>query len=91
MNTIEELVKEGIRVVLIISDWLMPDIRGDEFIEIVHAKYPSIKAIMITGNADNEMIEYFRKQNSILAVFKKPWDSEELLTLIRSTFLGDDQ
>lgn len=82
--TIDELIDEGVKVILIISDWLMPGIKGDEFIKLVHERYPDIKAVMITGNADSTMIDYLRSLDSILGVLKKPWDHEELLSLIRA-------
>jgi len=82
--TIDELIDEGVKVILIISDWLMPGIKGDEFIKLVHERYPEIKAVMITGNADSTMIDYLRSLDSILGVLKKPWDHEELLSLIRA-------
>ncbi|MDA3899680.1 MAG: hypothetical protein PF637_04070 [Spirochaetes bacterium] len=63
------------RVVLIISDWLIPTINGGEFIEKVHEKYPEIRAIMITGHADGKSIERVSKNESVLAVMGKPWSS----------------
>lgn len=52
LKTIEDLEAEGVRVILIISDWLMPGIKGDKFLEIVHERYPGIRAIMITGKRE---------------------------------------
>jgi signal transduction histidine kinase len=31
-EVIEELYEEGIRIIIVISDWLMPGIKGDEFL-----------------------------------------------------------
>ena len=42
---IERLAKEGIRTVLVISDWMMPGIKGDEFLTLVSDKYPGTKGI----------------------------------------------
>lgn len=86
MDTLEELSYEGVRVVLIISDWLMPGINGDEFLENVHEKYPEIRAIMITGHADGKSIERVRKNDSVLAVMEKPWSSLELVKVIEKEF-----
>ena len=51
LATIEALEKEGVRVILIISDWLMPGIKGDEFLRIVHERYPDIKTIIFSGRS----------------------------------------
>ncbi len=86
LKAIEDLSRDEIRVVLIISDWLMPGLTGDEFLEKVHTKYPQIKAIMVTGNADDEMINRVRGFDYILAVLKKPWSDAELRRIIASAF-----
>ena len=80
---IEELVGRGIRILLIISDWLMPGIRGDEFLIAVHEKYPDIKAIMITGHADDASIERLHKEARLYKLFTKPWNKSELLQAVR--------
>jgi CheY-like chemotaxis protein len=85
LRIIDELDQEGIHVVLIISDWLMPGIKGDEFIEIVKQKHPEIKVIMITGQADKSAIERVSGIASVVAVLKKPWRAEELIHTVRST------
>jgi DNA-binding NtrC family response regulator len=82
LETVEELEREGAAVILIISDWLMPGMRGDAFIEAVKERYPGIKTILITGQADDEAIERVRKVASVLAVFKKPWNSKALIETI---------
>ncbi len=81
---IEDIKKEGIPLIMIISDWLMPGIKGDEFLEIIHEKYPEIKAIMITGHADLESLEKVKANQSVIGILKKPWDALELKNLISS-------
>jgi DNA-binding NtrC family response regulator len=82
LEAVEELEREGSEVILIISDWLMPGMRGDAFIETVKERYPGIKTILITGQADDEAIERVGKIASVLAVFKKPWNSKVLIETI---------
>lgn len=82
LTTIDELASEGIKVILIISDWLMPGIKGDVFLEEVRKKYPEIKSIMITGQADQDAINRVQQNRSVLSVFKKPWNSRELVETI---------
>lgn len=83
LETIEELEAEGTRVVLIISDWLMPGMKGDEFLRIVNQRYPDIQNIMITGNANAEDIQEFKKLKSLVAIFNKPWNRVHLADTIR--------
>lgn len=85
---ISELSQEGISLILIISDWLMPGIKGDEFLEIVHRNNPGIKAIMITGHADVTALEKVRTNTSVIGILKKPWNALELKNLISANCLN---
>ncbi|HNY16213.1 MAG TPA: response regulator [Treponemataceae bacterium] len=87
-SAIDELAREGIRVILIISDWLMPGIRGDEFIEAVGKRHPEIKVIMITGQADGAALERIRKSESVIGILGKPWNPAELAAIIRRNVDG---
>jgi DNA-binding NtrC family response regulator len=82
LGIVEELAQEDIRVIFILSDWLMPGMKGDEFIEIVQERHPEIKTILITGHADEEAIERVKKLASVLAVLKKPWNKKILIETI---------
>ncbi|HUW71282.1 MAG TPA: response regulator [bacterium] len=83
-KVIEGLTSDGIEVILIISDWLMPGIRGDQFLMQVRSQYPGIKAIMLTGHADESATARLRENNLVLAILRKPWDQMELRDLIDS-------
>jgi CheY-like chemotaxis protein len=82
LKIVEELAQENIQVIFIISDWLMPGMKGDEFLEIVNRRHPEIKTIMITGQADQQAIERVRTIDSVVAVFNKPWSSAALIDII---------
>lgn len=84
LEVIEILAKEDVKVIFIISDWLMPGMKGDEFLELVHEKYPDIHTIMITGQADQAAIDRVKQNASVLAVFTKPWNNEDLIRIIAS-------
>ncbi len=79
MQVIDELYGERVRVILVISDWLMPGIKGDEFLITLRERYPEIKSIMITGQADDEAIERVLYEAGACAVLKKPWNTEDLI------------
>ncbi len=36
LEILEDLTDEGVKIVVIVSDWLMPGMRGDEFLVKVH-------------------------------------------------------
>ncbi len=80
---IDELKLDGKVIVIIVSDWLMPGIKGDEFLEIVHKKYPDIVKIMLTGQADMQAIENAKKNANLFKCIYKPWSEEELVQTVR--------
>ncbi len=84
LESLDGLVAEGVKVIMIISDWLMPGIHGDEFLEIVNKKYPDVHAIMITGHADDAAIERTKKNASVIAILSKPWKAAELRQIIQN-------
>jgi CheY-like chemotaxis protein len=83
LEIIEELVEEGIDILVIVSDWLMPGMKGDDFLIFIHKKYPKIIKIMLTGQADEEAIERARTQANLHACLHKPWESQELIETIK--------
>jgi DNA-binding NtrC family response regulator len=82
LTAIEDLAEEGVSVIFVITDWLMPGMKGDEFLEIVCERYPAIKTIMVTGQADQDAIARVKKNASVLAVFRKPWNHDELVSIL---------
>lgn len=45
---------EGHTVVLLLSDWKMPNMTGDELFRKVHEAYPWVKLVMISGHSEAE-------------------------------------
>lgn len=79
---IEELIEEGIEIVIIVSDWLMPGMKGDEFLIRVHKSFPSIVKLMLTGQADLSSVENAKKNANLFAYVNKPWKEEELVEIL---------
>ena len=84
LDVINDLNEEGISVILIISDWLMPGLRGDELLIQIHKNYPSVIKIMLTGQADEVAIERAKKQANLHSCLSKPWLESDLLETIKS-------
>ena len=81
---ISELNDDEISVVMIISDWLMPGIKGDELLIRIHKKYPDVIKIMLTGQADEVAIDRANKQANLHRCLSKPWSEADLLETIKS-------
>jgi CheY-like chemotaxis protein len=79
LEVIEELVADSIEVLVIVSDWLMPNMRGDEFLILVHQKFPNITKIMLTGQADETAIDRAKEYANLYCCISKPWDEAYLV------------
>ena len=84
LEVIEELQGDEVDVLVIVSDWLMPGIKGDEFLILVHEKFPKIVKILLTGQADEEAIKRAVEQANLHSFLHKPWESKELITTIKT-------
>ena len=81
---IDELTREKMKIILIVSDWLMPGIKGDELLIGIHKKYPNIITIMLTGHADDNAIKNAEKNANLFACIHKPWDEKLLIETIKN-------
>ena len=84
LELIGEMAEDDIRTVLIISDWMMPKMNGDEFLLKVKEQYPHIQTMILTGQADEVKAEELRKMKVTNALLSKPWSEQELLQTINS-------
>ncbi len=86
---VDELETRGIRTVLIISDWFMPGIRGDEFLVGIHERRPDIRMILITGHAEIDSVDRARREAGLFACLQKPWRSQDLFAVIDNCLEGE--
>jgi response regulator RpfG family c-di-GMP phosphodiesterase len=84
LSIMGELSEEGLRIPLVISDWLMPGMNGDEFLIAVKDKYPNTKAIVVTGYADMITVSKTRNKINLRGVITKPWDKNELIKKVET-------
>ena len=82
LKDIEKLYSAGVEVALIVTDWLMPEMKGDEFILKVYENHPEIKTIMISGYASQQVIENISEKLKLSAFITKPWDVNILISEI---------
>lgn len=83
LGIIEEIYNNNLDIAVVISDWLMPGLRGDDFLIAVHQKFPHIIKIILTGQADETAIERARQQANLHSCLYKPWKSDELIETIK--------
>ncbi|MEG3848151.1 response regulator [Microcoleus sp. herbarium19] len=84
LELIDEFNDEEISIILIVSDWLMPGMKGDEFLIRVHQKFPNIVKIMLTGQADEAAVNRAFYEANLHRCLQKPWSESELIETIKT-------
>lgn len=84
LEILEELEEDNIEILLLVSDWLMPGMKGDELLVKVHDQYPEIIKVMLTGQADDDAVERAHQEANLHSCLRKPWNKTELIDTIKS-------
>lgn len=82
LELLEELNADGVPLVVIVSDWLMPGMKGDELLIKVHRQYPAAVTLMLTGQADEQAIERAVSEAGLFACLHKPVDGAHLMETV---------
>ncbi|MCA1994488.1 MAG: response regulator [Coleofasciculus sp. S288] len=90
-EVIEELNDDEVKILIIVSDWLMPNMKGEEFLVQVHQRFPGIVKVLLTGQADEEAIARTRQYANLHRYIPKPWDEATLIEVLESGLEGLDE
>jgi CheY-like chemotaxis protein len=82
MEITNDLVTEGITILLIISDYMMEGMKGDAFASWIRETYPQIKVVMLTGHMGKELSKELLGAQLVEKIIQKPWKEEELVELV---------
>ncbi len=69
---------------MVVSDFLMPELDGIQFLLEVRRIYPEATLILLTGYADKANAIRAINEVGIFQYLEKPWDNDDLLTVIRT-------
>ena len=83
IDSIEELLKKGVEIALLITDLNMPDMRGDVLLEKIWEQNLRIPAIVVTGEEDLYQTKLLVKKGIVKAVIKKPWKNMDFISTLR--------
>ncbi len=82
LEVIDDLIGEEIDLLLVISDYQMPGMKGDAFAETLKTKLPGVNIILLTGQISEEKSLDLISKHIVLKVLQKPWKESDLLELI---------
>jgi histidine kinase len=78
LRLIRELLDAGMTIPVVISDQLMPGMKGDEFLVGVFGIKPNIRKILLTGQASAESVGNAVNNARLYRYIAKPWDAKDL-------------
>lgn len=78
-----ELKEEGHQIPVIISDYVMPGMKGDELLTKIHEEAPDSLKILLTGQASIEGISNAINYAQLYRYIAKPWDKDDLVLTVK--------
>jgi len=83
LEVMDDLDAEGEYIALVISDHVMPEKTGVEFLTEIsqERRYHQTKKILLTGQATHQDTIAAINRARVESYFEKPWKSEELLNM----------
>lgn len=81
---LKELQQEGQALSLIIADFIMPRMRGDELLVTAHNMSPDTVTIMLTGQSDLEGVKNAINNANLYRFLEKPFNNADMVLTVRA-------
>ena len=82
LEVIRDFIDDGYEIPLVISDYIMPNMKGDELLQLIHNEHPKTLKVMLTGQANTEGITNAVNFANLYRFISKPWNSADLVMTI---------
>ena len=82
--TVVEVVPKILKLIVIVSDWVMPLKNGDVLAKYVKSLDQSVKVVVLSGKLEESKVESYITSNTIDKVIMKPWDEAYLMEVIKN-------
>ncbi|MDM8540098.1 adenylate/guanylate cyclase domain-containing protein [Desulfococcaceae bacterium HSG9] len=83
LELLDELIEEKIEIPLVISDQLMPGIKGNELLERIHSSAPQALTILLTGQASVDDVGLAVNNANLYRYIGKPWEEADLVLTVQ--------
>jgi len=90
LELFQELLEDQSDIPVMISDHIMPDMKGDELLHRVHEMSPNTLKIMLTGQADLTAVTNAINHANLYRYISKPWESTDLILTVKEAILRHD-
>jgi class 3 adenylate cyclase/DNA-binding NarL/FixJ family response regulator len=83
LEILDQLIESNVDVPVVISDHLMPGLRGDDLLIQIHKRSPSTIKIMLTGQASADAVGKVINSAQLYRYIPKPWEKDDLILTIK--------
>ncbi len=87
---LNELTQQGSQIPIIISDQIMPGMKGDELLIKVHSLFPETIKIMLTGQANVDDVGNAVNRARLYRYISKPWHDIDLCLTVKEALRSYD-
>ena len=91
LEVLLELKEENYEVAVVIADYIMPEMKGDEVLKRIHELSPQTLKIMLTGQADLEGVVNAINAAKLYRYLSKPWQAEDLKLTVKEALYSYNQ
>ena len=82
IQLIDEFKQNEKDLVLVISDFHLDDSKGTDVLRHAVQHFPQVQKVILTGQADAQLIQEFTDEHGLDAIISKPWDFDEIKKLL---------
>lgn len=82
LELFNELHNDNIEIPIVISDYIMPDMKGDEVLKQIKSVNPKVYNIMLTGQATIEGVTNAINKAGLYRYIAKPWETHDLILTV---------
>ncbi len=86
LEILQDLEQQGLHLSIIISDFIMPGMRGDELLIELHHRSPKTITIMLTGQSDFDGVKKAINQANLYRFLEKPFNHDDIVLTVKSAF-----
>lgn len=85
---IKELLNDGNEILIVISDQLMPGLKGHELLKDIHHITPSTYTVLLTGQSDLDAVTDAVNHANLYRYISKPWEGKDLIMTVKEAIKG---
>lgn len=91
IDLVNELIGAGNYIPVVISDQMMPGIKGHELLRRIHEISPETYTVLLTGYSDLEAVTEAVNHANLYRYITKPWEGNDLILTVREAIKGFNQ